>query len=355
MTSQYNSAFSIHNSALIGHAHFCHAHLVAAHAQHRRNGLHDGLAHDQVVAAAAQHRYAPHLRLLAPGEVAATASLQIFGPDGVVSLPGTEAIKLDPGVVTDVTLGGLSPGYYTVVATADQPIVAGAWLDRAGPANPALANDEQQYDRAWLASSSSDAAASGGTARGTVALIPGTTSQLVLSALAAGADSAGAGGTGTGSASAGAASAGAGRGFSGTLTAYSATGQRLGQIAVTVPADSTITMSPADVRTPPSPEPGATPSGEGDATPSGTQDPTPEPAVITLVGSGADMAWSVVATADGAAAGNGTTNGDGTTTGNGAAGGSAHDSLITVLQPETWRATPQSVRVSRDDRLGLPG
>jgi len=72
------------------------------------------------------------LRLLAPGDAAVTAHVRLLGPDGVADLPGADALTLEPGVVTDVPLGGLAAGAYTVVVDADGAVVASVMVARPG-------------------------------------------------------------------------------------------------------------------------------------------------------------------------------------------------------------------------------
>lgn len=103
------------------------------------------------------------LRLLAPGAQAdpadaagdaaddegpqrGTAHVALFGPDGVVELPGTEDISLDVGDVIDVPLDGLEPGDYTAWVTADVPVVAGATVTRPGAAQ---GGGDAAVERAW--------------------------------------------------------------------------------------------------------------------------------------------------------------------------------------------------------------
>ncbi|MFJ4232839.1 DUF5719 family protein [Cellulosimicrobium cellulans] len=138
--------------------------------------------------------HAPQLRLLAPGDAAGTARVTVFGADGPVPLRGVEDVALTPGVVTDVSLGGLPAGSYAVAVHADVPVVAGASVDRRGEADPDLLHEERQYDRAWVAAralASATSAPAGGDApvdedgarAGQVALVPGTSSALTLAAV----------------------------------------------------------------------------------------------------------------------------------------------------------------------------
>ncbi|MFD4993439.1 DUF5719 family protein [Cellulosimicrobium cellulans] len=138
--------------------------------------------------------HAPQLRLLAPGDAAGTARVTVFGADGPVPLRGVEDVALTPGVVTDVSLGGLPAGSYAVAVHADVPVVAGASVDRRGEPDPDLLREERQYDRAWIAARAlapATSAPAGGDApvdedgarAGQVALVPGTSSALTLAAV----------------------------------------------------------------------------------------------------------------------------------------------------------------------------
>ncbi len=141
--------------------------------------------------------HAPQLRLLAPGDEAGTARVTVYGEDGAVPLRGAEEVEITPGVVTDLSLGGLPAGAYAVSVHADVPVVGGASVDRRGEPDPDLLHEERQYDRAWLAArplppvedtdpvdestGSTDAASRAGQ----VALVPGTSSALTLAAVPA--------------------------------------------------------------------------------------------------------------------------------------------------------------------------
>ncbi|MGN8247458.1 DUF5719 family protein [Cellulomonas soli] len=118
---------------------------------------------------------APVLRLLAPGEHATTARVTLLGADGTTTLPGVEDVALAPGEVTDVPLGGLPAGAWTVVVDADEPVVAAAQVARTGVAGEL--DDVPRVDRAWAAStrSSDDALAAhpaGVTATLSVGAVP---------------------------------------------------------------------------------------------------------------------------------------------------------------------------------------
>ncbi|WP_263119011.1 DUF5719 family protein [Cellulomonas sp. RIT-PI-Y] len=121
---------------------------------------------------------AAQLRLLAPGDEGATVSVSLIGPDGEVPLSGAEDLTLEPGVVTDLSLGGVPTGAYTAVVASDQPVVAGAMLAREGTAGDQ--DSVPRMDRAWAA-----ATATGG---GLAAQPPGARGRLLLTVLDADAD-----------------------------------------------------------------------------------------------------------------------------------------------------------------------
>lgn len=114
------------------------------------------------------------VRLLAPGEEDAVVDVVLLGPDGVVRLPGAEGIGLRAGEVLDVPLDGLEPGDYTVVVTADVPVVAGAAVTRVG--EPEEEGDDPPVERAWSPS------VAPGT-EGPVALPGDVPARLVLGAV----------------------------------------------------------------------------------------------------------------------------------------------------------------------------
>ncbi len=113
------------------------------------------------------------LRLLVPGDAGTTVSVRLLGPDGDVALPGAEAIDLEPGEVTDVSLGGLDAGAYTAVVEATEPVVAGAMIAREG--EPGELDPGPRLERAWIPATS--------TGGGLVAVPDGTGAQLTLAAL----------------------------------------------------------------------------------------------------------------------------------------------------------------------------
>ncbi|MCM0640294.1 DUF5719 family protein [Cellulomonas wangsupingiae] len=117
---------------------------------------------------------APVLRLLAPGDAATTAQVTLLGADGPVELPGAQQVPLEAGEVTEVPLGGLPAGPYTVVVDADVPVVAGAVTSRTGL--PGDLDDEPRVDRAWSPAAARDT-------HGTVALPRGSGARVVVGAV----------------------------------------------------------------------------------------------------------------------------------------------------------------------------
>jgi len=94
---------------------------------------------------------APVLRLLAPGDTAGTARVSIYGVDGIARLRGAESVDLQPGVVTDLPLGGLPAGGYGIVVDADVPVVAAAGFTRVGPVPEDAIVRGNPVDLAWVA------------------------------------------------------------------------------------------------------------------------------------------------------------------------------------------------------------
>ncbi len=119
---------------------------------------------------------APVLRVLAPGDTAGTARVTIYGADGITRLRGAETVDLQPGVVTDLPLGGLPAGGYGIVVDADVPVVAAASFTRTGPVPEDAVVRGNPVDVAWVTGrplpapgSAAQAALPGGT-RAVVAL-----------------------------------------------------------------------------------------------------------------------------------------------------------------------------------------
>ncbi|HQY34857.1 DUF5719 family protein [Actinotalea sp.] len=120
------------------------------------------------------------LRLLAPGSQGGTAAITVLGPEGPVDLPGAAELELVAGEVLDVPLGGLPPGYYTLVVDADVAVVAGAMITRGegvglAPDLAAAAGDVP-LDRAWAPATVLGVA-------GPLALPPGVSGEVVVTAV----------------------------------------------------------------------------------------------------------------------------------------------------------------------------
>ncbi|MFD6165099.1 DUF5719 family protein [Oerskovia sp. NPDC060287] len=270
--------------------------------------------------------WAPQLRLLVPGAEAGSATVTVYGADGRVRLRGGEEQTLAPGAVTDVSLGGLPAGGYTVTVDSTVPVVAGAFQARAGDPVADSLDGTQQVDRAWVAATALDPAPVGEessvagsadgatepasartTDRGTVTLVPGTSSVVRVGAVpsARGEDAAP---TGT---------------FTGTLRAYGADGVLLGETGLAVEAGTTVSLDALEI-------------GGGN-----------EPAVLTLDASetsgrsGQDRptpVWSVLASAGSPASG---------------AAEGAPGSLVSVLVPVPPASSQGTVAVRATSTAGL--
>lgn len=128
--------------------------------------------------------HAPRLRLLAPGEQGAAARVTVYGPSGPVVLRGADEVELEPGVVTDVPLGGLPEGAYTVVVDADVPVVGAARSDQPGQQPEDSVVGGTPYDVAWSAAQPVGASGGAGPA-GQVGVPGGVRTGLTLSAVPA--------------------------------------------------------------------------------------------------------------------------------------------------------------------------
>jgi hypothetical protein len=123
---------------------------------------------------------APRLRLLAPGEQPGAANVSLYGPDGRVTLRGAEQVALEPGVVTDVPLGGLPEGAYTVVVDADVPVVAAGIVVVPGELPEDSVLGGTPHDVAWSPGQPVHEAATG--ADGAVVAPPAALGQLAVPA-----------------------------------------------------------------------------------------------------------------------------------------------------------------------------
>ncbi|MCK9794984.1 DUF5719 family protein [Isoptericola sp. 4D.3] len=126
--------------------------------------------------------HAPRLRLLAPGEGGGAARVSVYGPSGPVVLRGADEVELEPGVVTDVPLGGLPAGGYTVVVDADVPVVAAARFDQPGEQPEDSVVGGTPYDVAWAAGQAVAGSGAAGPA-GQVGVPGGVRTALTLAAV----------------------------------------------------------------------------------------------------------------------------------------------------------------------------
>lgn len=250
-----------------------------------------------VVTSSVDDPAAPALRLLVPGESATAATVTILGPDGVVELPGVDTVSLAPGEVTDVPLGGLPGGSYTVVVDAGAPVLASSVMSR--PGSLGALDDVPSVERAWAASTSPGRS-------GVVALPDGTRGTLVLGAVSD-ADDLAAGGS-----------------ASGTLRLLGTGGVVLAERTVRIPAGTTSSWSLDFLA-----------AGTGDVAPADPSAPASPSAGVVGVDLTTDsdaqvaLSWALVARVS---------RDDGT--------------LFSVLDPVTVPHVAPSVAVREDPRLG---
>jgi hypothetical protein len=88
---------------------------------------------------------APVLRFLVPGKQQAKAEISIVSESGKAKAVVSK-LTLDPGKVTELSIGSFGEGFYTVTIRSDVPIVAGARTSRYGDASAA-----GDTDFAWFA------------------------------------------------------------------------------------------------------------------------------------------------------------------------------------------------------------
>ncbi len=243
---------------------------------------------------------APRLRVLA--QEAGMARVVAYGKDGMVPLRGAEAIDLEAGVVSEISLGGLPSGSYAIAVTGDVSLVAAAYQDRQGPADPQLLHAEHQYDRAWIASRS--LAEDAGVDLGGIALPEGAGAAVTIGAVPRNVDEA------LGSVPAAEL----------TLRAYDTAGAVIGTKHLSVPAGATAAFAASSVAS------------------SGT------PAYLGLTADGPVderlmVDWSVLAASGHAAADTPAPDG----------------SLIAVLRPATTTAGDRTVHVRASVTAGLAG
>ena len=132
------------------------------------------------------------LRLLAP-QHATTATVTLLGTGGREVVRGSETVDLAAGEVTDVSLAGVRAGTYTIVVSADRPLLAGARIVHRGSAVTESSGSVQvtvgtSADVAWLPSSTlvrtaDDAATPTAQPASAVAVPDGLVGYVVLTPL----------------------------------------------------------------------------------------------------------------------------------------------------------------------------
>ncbi|WP_426998628.1 DUF5719 family protein [Pseudarthrobacter sp. N5] len=88
----------------------------------------------------------PALQITVPGQSDAVVEIRLFGRDGQKALPDGGVVTAKAGTVTEVPLGGVPAGHYTVSASSDVSFVAATRVTRG------LA-DGKSSDLAWARSS----------------------------------------------------------------------------------------------------------------------------------------------------------------------------------------------------------
>lgn len=145
------------------------------------------------------------LRLAVPGDTEAVVQLQLLTSAGAQALPHDGVVRVPAHGTTDVDLSGLAPGAYAVHVLADEPVLAGATVERRAAAGG-------PSDLAWTTAT----APVGGVAGAALLPAPGVASELQLASV--------------------------GRSAVVTVTAVSPTGQ-VANDTVAVAADSVATRS----------------------------------------------------------------------------------------------------------------
>lgn len=77
----------------------------------------------------------PSVRILVPGDSPATVSVGVQSEDGASTGTSLE-VQIQPGIATEVPLGGVAAGNYTVRLNSDQPLVAAAVTTAPGTISP---------------------------------------------------------------------------------------------------------------------------------------------------------------------------------------------------------------------------
>ena len=86
------------------------------------------------------------LRVGVPGAREAVVQTRVLTMTGPRPLPAGGVVRIKAGATQDIDLGTLPPGSYAVQVRSDQPVVAGAMVERRSPG-------AGQSDFAWIASS----------------------------------------------------------------------------------------------------------------------------------------------------------------------------------------------------------
>lgn len=92
----------------------------------------------------------PVLRLLAPGDDDGSARVSVYGTEGRAWPRGLEDVTLTAGSVTDVPLGGLPEGRYTVTVDATVPVLGAGLVRRTGAPDSDAVVDGAPRDTAWI-------------------------------------------------------------------------------------------------------------------------------------------------------------------------------------------------------------
>lgn len=87
----------------------------------------------------------PALQLTVPGPADAVVEVRIYGRDGQKNLPDGGVLTAKAGAVTEIPLGGIPAGHYTVVASSDVSFVAATRITRG-------LTDNAATDVAWATS-----------------------------------------------------------------------------------------------------------------------------------------------------------------------------------------------------------
>lgn len=122
------------------------------------------------------------IRMANPNAKQATVTLRTARGDKLTPLPGATGLTIAPNAVVDVSLLGIKPGIYGVVAQADQPIVGAAYVATSpkqatdGVMNiPDDAPTPADHDYAWIPAATPQT-------QGLLVVPPGTKAQVGVAA-----------------------------------------------------------------------------------------------------------------------------------------------------------------------------